>query len=88
MKCPPLDEQKRIAAVLSALDDKIENNRKINTTLEQMAQALFKSWFVDFDPVSALQQFNDGTSPYKTKADLAKSLYMDEATLKPLPQHL
>lgn len=46
---PPLDEQRRIAAVLGALDDKIELNRKMNQTLEQMAQAIFKSWFIDFD---------------------------------------
>ena len=47
---PPLDIQKKIAAVLSALDDKIELNNKINNNLEQQAQALFKSWFVDFEP--------------------------------------
>ena len=46
---PPLPEQRRIAAVLGALDDKIELNRKMNQTLEEMAQALFKSWFIDFD---------------------------------------
>ncbi|MFK5938595.1 MAG: restriction endonuclease subunit S [Sulfurimonas sp.] len=44
-------KQKKIAHILSTLDDKIELNRKINDTLEAMAQALFKSWFVDFDPV-------------------------------------
>ena len=43
--------QKKIAHILSTLDDKIELNRKMNQTLEEMAQALFKSWFVDFDPV-------------------------------------
>ena len=48
---PPLDEQKAIAAVLGALDDKIELNRRMNATLEAMARALFQSWFVDFDPV-------------------------------------
>jgi len=46
---PPLSEQRRIAAVLGALDDKIELNRKMNKTLEEMAQAIFKSWFIDFD---------------------------------------
>jgi type I restriction enzyme S subunit len=46
---PPLDEQRRIAAILGALDDKIELNRKMNRTLEEMAQAIFKSWFIDFD---------------------------------------
>lgn len=49
VKLPPLPEQRRIAAVLGALDDKIELNRKMNRTLEEMAQALFKSWFIDFD---------------------------------------
>lgn len=48
---PPLPEQKAIAHVLGALDDRIELNRRMNETLEAMAQALFKSWFVDFDPV-------------------------------------
>ena len=50
---PPLTEQKAIAAVLGALDDKIELNRRMNATLEAMARALFQSWFVDFDPVRA-----------------------------------
>ena len=48
---PPLPEQKAIAQILGSLDDKIELNRKMNTTLEAMARALFQSWFVDFDPV-------------------------------------
>ena len=48
---PPLPEQKAIAHLLGSLDDKIELNRRMNATLEGMAQALFKSWFVDFDPV-------------------------------------
>ncbi|MFA6271117.1 MAG: restriction endonuclease subunit S, partial [Candidatus Paceibacterota bacterium] len=50
---PPTAEQKAIAAVLGALDDKIELNRRMNATLEAMARALFQSWFVDFDPVRA-----------------------------------
>jgi type I restriction enzyme S subunit len=49
VRLPPLDEQRRIATILGALDDKIELNRKMNRTLEEMAQALFKSWFIDFD---------------------------------------
>jgi len=48
---PPLPEQKRIAEILSSLDNKIEINKQINKTLEEMAEALFKSWFIDFDPV-------------------------------------
>ena len=47
---PPLTEQKRIADILSAIDDKIELNRRINANLEQQTQALYKSWFVDFEP--------------------------------------
>ena len=50
-KIPPLPEQRAIAHILGILDDKIELNRRMNKTLEAMAQALFKSWFVDFDPV-------------------------------------
>jgi type I restriction enzyme S subunit len=46
---PPVREQRRIGVVLGTLDDKIELNRKMNRTLEDMAQALFKSWFIDFD---------------------------------------
>ena len=47
---PPLAEQKKIAEILSALDEKIETNRKINARLEELAQAIFKSWFIDFEP--------------------------------------
>lgn len=51
---PPLEEQRRIAGILGSLDDKIELNRRINANLEAQAQALFRSWFVDFEP------FRDG----------------------------
>ena len=50
VKLPPLKKQESIASILKSLDDKIEVNRKINENLEQQAQALFKSWFVDFEP--------------------------------------
>lgn len=50
---PPLSEQKRIAGILGTLDDKIELNRKMNETLEELVRALFKSWFIDYDPVHA-----------------------------------
>jgi restriction endonuclease S subunit/predicted GIY-YIG superfamily endonuclease len=50
---PPLAEQRAIAHILGTLDDKIELNRRMNETLEGMARAIFKSWFVDFDPVRA-----------------------------------
>src|SRR5262249_42189559 len=51
MRIPPPDAQRAIAAILGALDTKIELNRHINRTLEAIARALFKCWFVDFDPV-------------------------------------
>lgn len=50
IKLPPLPTQQKIAAILSSLDDKIELNNKINTNLEHQAQALFKNWFIDFEP--------------------------------------
>ena len=53
LEVPGIKEQKAIAHILGTLDDKIELNRKTNETLEAMAKALFKSWFVDFDPVRA-----------------------------------
>ncbi len=53
LELPPVDEQRAIAHILGTLDDKIELNRRMNETLEAMARAIFKSWFVDFDPVRA-----------------------------------
>ena len=50
IKLPPLTEQQRIAKILSSLDDKIELNNAINRNLEEQAQAIFKSWFIDFEP--------------------------------------
>jgi type I restriction enzyme S subunit len=69
---PPLAEQRAIAGVLGALDDKIELNRRMNATLESMARALFQSWFVDFDPVRA-------------KLDGRRPVGMDEATAALFP---
>ena len=68
---PPLHEQKAIAHVLGSLDDKIELNRRMNETLEGMAQALFKSWFVDFDPVidNALAAGNPIPEPLAQRAE-------------------
>jgi type I restriction enzyme S subunit len=65
---PPLAEQAAIASILGALDDKIELNRKMNETLEAMARAIFKSWFVDFDPVRAKVE---GRQPHGLTADIA-----------------
>ena len=53
LRLPPLPEQRRIAGILGALDDKIALNRRMNATLEGMAQALFRHWFVDYEPVRA-----------------------------------
>ena len=66
---PPLPEQRAIAHVLGSLDDKIELNRRMNATLEATARALFKSWFVDFDPVRAKMEGRDTGLP-KDIADL------------------
>lgn len=65
---PPLPEQQAIARILGALDDKIELNRRMNHTLEEMARALFKSWFVDFDPVTAKAE---GRVPFGMNAETA-----------------
>ena len=70
IKLPSLDIQKHIALKLNRLNNKIELNTQINQTLEQISQALFKSWFVDFDPVRAkVQALSDGLSP--EQAELA-----------------
>ena len=60
---PPLPEQRIIAHILGTLDDKIELNRRMNETLEGMARVLFKSWFVDFDPVRAKMEGRDTGLP-------------------------
>ena len=60
---PPFSEQRAIAHVLGTLDDKIELNRRMNETLEAMARALFRSWFVDFDPVRARMEGRDTGLP-------------------------
>lgn len=68
---PSLDEQKRIAEILGSLDDKIELLQKQNKTLEDMAKALFKSWFVDFDVVRAKQKG-------LPKADIMREYHLTE----------
>ena len=72
----PLPEQRAIAHILATLDDKIELNRRMNETLEAMARALFKSWFVDFDPVRAKMEGRDPGLP-KHIADLFPDLFVD-----------
>ena len=73
---PPLEHQRAIASVLGALDDKIELNRRMSETLEAMARALFKSWFVDFDPVRAKTEGRDPGLP-KPIADLFPARFID-----------
>ena len=71
LRLPPLSEQRSIAHVLGTLDDKIELNRRMNETLEDIARALFKSWFVDFLPVRAKQRARTQTGdPVRAKAAL------------------
>jgi type I restriction enzyme S subunit len=65
---PPLNEQRVIAGILGVLDDKIELNRRMNETQEAMARAIFKSWFVDFDPVRAKAE---GRRPHGMDAETA-----------------
>ena len=82
---PPLAEQKAIAAILGALDDKIELNRRMNATLEAMARALFQSWFVDFDPVRAKL---DGSKP-EGMDKATSALFPDafeESSIGPVPK--
>lgn len=90
-----LHEQKAIAHILGTLDDKIELNRRMNETLEEMARAIFKSWFVDFDPVRVKADAKaKGTSPAKALARLGLTpkiakLFPDAfqpSPLGPIPQ--
>ena len=73
---PTLPEQRAIAHILGTLDDKIELNRRMNETLEAMARALFKSWFVDFDPVRAKAEGRDPGLP-QPLADLFPARLVD-----------
>lgn len=82
---PGLDEQRAIARILGALDDKIELNRRMNRTLEALAQKLFKSWFVDFDPVVAK---SEGRKPFGFSEELAALFPPDfeESEQGPIPR--
>ena len=73
---PPLPEQRAIAHILGTLDDKIELNRRMSETLEGMARALFKSWFVDFDPARAKAEGRNPGLP-KPLADLFPARFVD-----------
>ena len=90
IRIPPLHEQRAIASILGALDDKIELNRRMNRALESLARAIFKSWFVDFDPV----KINAGQMPASSAIptthdpkvlDLFPSTFQD-SELGPIPE--
>lgn len=82
---PSLGEQRAIAHILGSLDDKIELNRRMSRTLEGIAQAIFKSWFIDFDPVKAKM---DGREPYGLKPEIADLFpsRLVESELGPIPE--
>lgn len=77
---PPIAEQRAISDIVGALDDKIELNRQMNATLEGMARALFKSWFVDFDPVTAKAA---SRQPFGMSGDIA-ALFPDSFDVSPI----
>jgi len=81
---PPLHEQKAIAHILGSLDDKIDQLRKTNSVLEEMASALFKSWFVDFDPVKAKQENRPTGLPPELDALFPDSF--EDSSLGPIPR--
>ncbi len=83
---PPLQEQRAIAHILGTLDDKIELNRRMNETLEAMARALFKSWFVDFDPV-VVNAIKAGNPIPEKFAKRAAHYRQNPAALR-LPEHI
>ncbi len=74
---PPLAEQLRIGRILGSLDDKIELNRRMNETLEATARAIFKSWFVDFDPVRAKMEEREPLGMDAETAELFPSAFQD-----------
>ncbi|SVT00919.1 restriction modification system DNA specificity domain-containing protein [Klebsiella pneumoniae] len=86
LKLPPTTLQKSISHQLKCLDKKIDLNNKINQTLEQMSQTLFKSWFVDFDPVidNALDAGNPIPETLQSRAELRQKVRNSE-NFKPLP---
>lgn len=76
LRIPSISEQRAIANILGTLDDKIELNQRMNETLEAIARAIFKSWFVDFDPVRAKAKVRDPGLPKKI-ADLFPDRFVD-----------
>lgn len=89
LRLPPVSLQKSISHQLKCLDKKIDLNNKINKTLEQMSQTLFKSWFVDFDPVidNALDAGNPIPEALQTRTELRQKV-RNSADFKPLPAEI
>jgi len=85
IRLPSIRTQKAIAHILGSLDDKIELNRRMSKTLEDMAQAVFKSWFIDFDPVKAKM---DEREPYGLKPEIADLFpsRLVQSELGPIPE--
>jgi type I restriction enzyme S subunit len=82
IRLPSLEIQDDVLSILRALDDKIELNRKTATTLEEMARALYRSWFVDFDPVHARSQGNTPAHMDQTTAALFPDSFGDDGLPK------
>lgn len=80
---PEMDEQRAIASVLTALDDKIELNRQMNKTLEDIARAIFRSWFVDFDPVRTKGSGAHSRIPIEVAAQFPSQLCSSTISLIP-----
>ncbi|HAO6594175.1 TPA: restriction endonuclease subunit S, partial [Escherichia coli] len=89
LRLPPVSLQKSISHQLKCLDKKIDLNNKINKTLEQMSQTLFKSWFVDFDPVidNALDAGNPIPEALQSRAELRQKV-RNSTDFKPLPAEI
>lgn len=83
--CPPLNEQRAIVRILRSLDDKIELNRRMNRTLKAMTQAIFRSWFVDFEPVSVKREGRKPLGMNDDTADLFPEHFQD-TNMGPIPQ--
>jgi type I restriction enzyme S subunit len=85
VRCPVLEEQRVIGAVLSNLDGKIDTNERLSKSLEEIAQAIFKSWFIDFDPVKAKM---NGEKPVGMDDETAALFpdVMEDSEIGPIPK--
>lgn len=93
LRIPPLETQKQIAGVVGALDDKIELNRRTAAVLEEMARALYRSWFVDFDPVRARSEGRPPAHMSPATASLFPDSFGDNGlpegwAMEPLAKHV